>query len=87
MTTSHSYLDKKLDEFGKNHNKSITDAVCRQSEFMAQKRDKQRIQECAGASQESVVAGPTQPQPSLRAISQSSMDCGRKIIFDNLDYY
>ena len=87
MTTSHSYLYKKLDEFGKDHTKSITDAVRRQSELMGQKKDKQRVQECAGASQESVVAGPTQLQPSLCTVSQSSMDCGRKITFDNLDYY
>lgn len=87
MTTSHSYLYKKLDEFGKDHTKSITDAVRRQSELMGQKKDKQRVQECAGAGHESVVAGLPQPQPSLCTVSQSSMDCGRKITFNNLDYY
>ena len=54
---------------------------------MAQKKDKQRDQECAGASQEGVAAAPSQPQPSLCTVSQSSIDCGRKITFDNLDYY
>ena len=87
MTTSHTYLYKKLEEFDKDHTKSITDAVSRQSDFMAQKKDKQRDQECAGASQEGVAAAPSQPQPSLCTVSQSSIDCGRKITFDNVDYY
>lgn len=37
VTTSNTYVYKKLDEFGKDHNKKILDAVMQQGEFMEQK--------------------------------------------------
>ena len=37
LTTSHTFLYKKLDEFGKDYKKHITDAVQNQGEVMAKK--------------------------------------------------
>lgn len=39
ITTSHTYLYKKLDKFDKDHDKPIREAVARQSEYMASVRD------------------------------------------------
>ena len=36
VTTSHTYVYKKLDEFGKDHNKKILHSVMQQGEFMEQ---------------------------------------------------
>ena len=38
LTTSHTYLYKKLDEFGKEHKKSICDAVVHQGQYMCNNR-------------------------------------------------
>lgn len=38
LTTSHIYLYKKLDEFGKDHKKSICDAVVHQGQYIPNKR-------------------------------------------------
>lgn len=37
VTTNHTYVYKKLDEFGKDYNKKVLDSVMQQGEFMEQK--------------------------------------------------
>ena len=38
LTTSHAYLHQKLDEFGKDHKKSICHAVVHQGQYIANNR-------------------------------------------------
>ncbi|PFX14455.1 hypothetical protein AWC38_SpisGene21383 [Stylophora pistillata] len=43
LITNHSYLYKKLDEFGKDHKKSICDAVVHQGQYMATMSTENRV--------------------------------------------
>lgn len=79
---SHTYLYKKLDEFGKEHTKSITDAVTNQGQYMAQEA-------VTSASMDPVeprasTESQANPPPCRETIHKP--DVGRKITFDNLDY-
>ena len=74
ITTSHTYLYKKLDEFGKDHDKPIREAVARQSEYMASVRDHPSAENEDQRSEKSTKSACHTP------------DCGRKMVFDNLDY-
>ncbi|CAH3154050.1 unnamed protein product, partial [Porites evermanni] len=74
ITTSHTYLYKKLDEFGKDHDKPICEAVARQSEYMASVRDHPSAENEDQRSEKSNKSTCHTP------------DCGRKVVFDNLDY-
>ena len=100
LTTSHKYLYKKLDEFGKDHTKSITDAVLQQGEYMAQKKEEERKKQAEmdpgytvhtdtlPAQQQQCQAVEEQSTPTSSVANQMLIgpDNGRKITFDNLDY-
>ncbi|KAJ7389081.1 hypothetical protein OS493_033663 [Desmophyllum pertusum] len=82
LAVSHTYLYKKLDEFGKEHTKSITDAVTNQGQYMAQEA-------VTSASMDPVeprasTESQANPPPCRETIHKP--DVGRKITFDNLDY-
>lgn len=70
LTTSHTYLYKKLDEFGKHHDKDIIDAVDLQSQYLEKKK----------SIPESITRA-DHPLPS-----NIDQDGGRKLTFDNVDY-
>ena len=68
MATSHTYLYKKLEEFGKDHDKDILDKVASQGHYMARKHSESEF--------------------NVASIEDSiEPDSGRKITFDNIDYY
>ena len=73
MTTSHTYVYKKLDEFGKDYNEHILESVNRQGEFM-----KQQMEGKTDANPE-----PVKPHKNRNLIVP---DVGRKLVFDNIDY-
>ena len=74
ITTSHTYLYKKLDEFGKDHDKPLREAVAKQSEYMASVRDHPSAEN----------------EDRLSDIANKSKchtpDCGHKMVFENLNY-
>ena len=73
LTTSHTYVYKKLDEFGKDYNKNILESFKRQGEFM-----KQQMQRRTDAN--SVSAKFHQNRKLIVP------DVGRKLVFGNIDY-
>ena len=73
LTTSHTYVYKKLDEFGKDYNEHILESVNRQGEFM-----KQQMEGKTDANPE--------PVKSLQNRNLIAPDVGRKLVFDNIDY-
>lgn len=77
VAVSHTFVYKKLEEFGKDHTKSITDAVIHQGKYMCQKQQSAAVDIQDGACM-------TAPPPSR--VSSFQPDVGRKITFDNLDY-
>lgn len=77
VAVSHTFLYKKLDEYGTEHAKSITDAVTKQGQYMAQQHQSVTASTQAGACT-------VDPPPSNTNLFQS--DVGRKITFDNIDY-
>lgn len=78
LTTSHVYLYKKLDEFGKDHTAAIREAVDSQGKYM---HDVQKEANQA-ADTESILPS-TVATPS---VSTRIPDAGRKLTFDNIDY-
>lgn len=78
---SHTYLYKKLEEFGKDHTKSITDAVTRHDQYMAQGGQMTLNTVPTRASSES------QPIQLLHRENNMRPDIGRKTTFHNLDYH
>ena len=71
ITCSHTFLYKKLDQFGEDHNKHILESVKQQGEFMELQAERQKCDAGLLADQKNkcVVQG-----------------VGRKLVFDNIDY-
>ena len=80
VAVSHTYLYKKLDEFGEDHTKLINEAVTRHSQYMAQGGQLSLNTIQARAFSE--------PQPIQQHRKNNIQpDVGRKITFDNLDHH
>lgn len=72
--SSHTYVYKKLDEFGTDYDKAILDAIEEQGGFMQQKAEIEVEKN----------AEPSSNQGNRRCYLQ---DIGRKLVFDNVDYH
>ena len=71
ITCSHTFLYKKLDQFGEDHNKHILESVKQQGEFMEFQAERQKCDAGLLADQKN------------KCVVQ---DVGRKLVFDNIDY-
>ncbi|CAB4040514.1 Hypothetical predicted protein [Paramuricea clavata] len=73
LTTSHTYVYKKLDEFGIDYYDHILESVKRQGEFLKQQQEQKTSvnPELAKSHQNRNLIVP---------------DVGRKLVFDNMDY-
>ncbi len=74
LVTSHTFLYKKLDEYGADHDKEVLDRVAAQSKLLAQNYRKKQEENLVEASSDLLAQAVIPP------------DSGRKIVFDNIDY-
>lgn len=71
ITCSHTFLYKKLDQFGEDHNKHILESVKKQGEFMELQAERKKCD-----------AGLLTDHKNKCVVQ----DMGRKLVFDNIDY-
>jgi len=86
LTTSHVYLYKKLDIFGKEHDKQIVDAVHHQCKVMAHGKHDQVHNSDDNPEYTNHPSNPPSNPPSINGLLLSP-DVGRKLVFDNIDWH
>ena len=73
LAVSHTFLYKKLDEFGEKHNANILEKVAAEGNRMEA--------EIAQQNKEPVAAS-----ENVKIVETPEPDAGRKIVFDNFDF-
>jgi hypothetical protein len=73
LAVSHTFLYKKLDEFGEKHNANILEKVAAEGKRMEA--------EIAQQNKEPVAAS-----ENVKIVETPEPDAGRKIVFDNFDF-
>lgn len=76
LTTSHTYLYKKLDEFGQDYDLKIKNSVQKQSDYMVKN---------SNHSGDTISTDLDKKEPLPNNVCMQ-YDDGRKLTFDNLDY-
>jgi hypothetical protein len=83
LVFSHTFLYKKLDEFGHNHNSKILEKVKNESARLLTLWDDVHGDQ-PGTGQDDLVVDAT---PRTRQTTTYEADHGRKIVFDNFDFH
>ena len=83
IMTSHKYLYKKLDEFGKDHTQKLKDAVIKQGFYMQHNLKENIAEECSmqNLSTQETRSSITNPATVTTTLIP---DCGRKMTLDYL---